>query len=233
MAAVEPANRLAVLVPAFQAAATVGTVVAAARQALPHATVYVIDDGSTDATASAAAQAGAVVLAHPDNRGKGAALATGVARALADGAETIGTLDADGQHPPEALPRLLAPVLRGDADLVLGARARTAAMPRGRRFTNWLSAMMASRIGAVRVPDAQTGFRVFSRRVAIGLQPLVSPYVRYDYEAAFLLAALRAGYGVLSVEIPTIYPGVPSHFRGWGDSWRLVRVFARYLFGGP
>lgn len=231
MAVAEGSGRVAVLVPAYQAAATVGAVVAGARAALPDAMVYAIDDGSTDSTGEVATGEGAVLIVHPCNRGKGAALAAGIERALADGAGAIATLDADGQHPPDALPRLLAPVQRGAVDVVLGARARTGTMPLGRRCTNWLSATLVSRIGRVPVRDAQTGFRAFSRRVALAVGPLVVRYTRYDYEAAFLLGALKAGFSVQSIEIPTIYNGAPSHFRHIGDTWRLARVFGRYLLG--
>ncbi len=224
-------GRVAVIVPAYQAAASVAGVVAGARAALPDAAVYVVDDGSSDATGAAATAAGAVVMRHPRNRGKGAALAGGIARALADGAVVLTTLDADGQHPPDVLPRLLAPIRGGVADLVLGARARTGSMPLGRRCTNWLSATLASHIGKRPVPDAQTGLRAFSRRLATAVQPRIAAYRRYDYEAAFLLAALRAGFAVSSVDVPTIYTRSPSHFRGWGDGWRVARVFVRYLLG--
>src|SRR5207302_1743986 len=125
----------------------------------PDATVYVVDDGSTDGTAAAGRDQGAVVLVHRHNHGKGAALRTGIERALADGARVIVTIDADGQHPPEEIPRLVAPVRSGAADLVLGARARGPTMPLARRCTNWLSAALASRVGGVTVPDAQAGFR--------------------------------------------------------------------------
>jgi glycosyltransferase involved in cell wall biosynthesis len=209
----------------------VGAVVTAARAALPAARVYVIDDGSADGTASLAEAAGATVLRHPGNRGKGAALATGVARAAADGAGLLATLDADGQHPPQALPDLLSPLQAGTADLVLGARARTGAMPMGRRVTNWLSATCASRVGGIPVPDAQTGFRAFRTSLAVALGPRLARHLRYDYEAVFLLAALRAGYRVRSVPVATVYNGAASHFHAWGDSWRLARIFARYYFG--
>lgn len=201
------------------------------RAALPHAVVVVVDDGSTDATGAVGAAAGGVVIRHRRNAGKGAALATGISRALAEDAAAIVTLDADGQHPPEALPLLLAPLADAAVDLVLGARARSSAMPASRRFTNWLSATVASRIAAMPVPDAQTGLRAFTRQLAAAVAPSLTGYVRYDYEAAFLLAALRAGYGVRSVAIPTIYDGQPSHFKSVADGWRVARVFARYLLG--
>src|SRR5216683_3217312 len=138
--------------------------------------------------------------------------------------QAVVTLDADGQHSPEEIGRLLAPIAEGSADLVLGSRERSETMPFGRRFTNWLSARLTTRIGGQPVSDAQTGFRAFTRAVAERVQP---PGDRYEYETAFLLDALRAGFRVASVAVPTIY-GPPSHFRTWSDTWRLARVFARY-----
>ena len=216
---------LALVIPAYRAAATVGDVVARARRIAPEARCYVVDDGSEDGTAAAARAAGAEVLSHAANRGKGVALATGIARAVTDGAATIVTLDADGQHPPEEIPKLVAPVDRGVADLVLGARARSSGMPLARRFTNWVSAALASRVADAPVPDAQTGFRAFTRALALAVRPGES---RYDYETAFLLETLTAGYRVTSLAIPTVYNGQPSHFRRIADTWRLARVFSRH-----
>src|SRR5438094_10063281 len=216
---------VAVVIPAYQAAATIAEVVSRTSRAVPGATGYVVDDGSTDGTSGAGRGQGAAVLVHPRNRGKGAALATGIAAALEGGAEVIVTLDADGQHPPEEIPRLAAPVLSGEADLALGARARTGAMPWGRRCTNWLSAALASRIGGVAVPDAQTGFRALSRGIAEAIRPTER---RYDYETAFLLAALARGHRVGAAPPPTVYDGRPSHFRPWADTWRQARIFTRY-----
>jgi len=227
-------SRVAVIIPAYRAARTVAAVVTRAAMAVPGAAVYLVDDGSDDATAILGREAGAQVLGHVRNRGKGAALATGVEQALGDGAAWIVTLDADGQHPPELVPALLELLQRDQADLVLGARARTTTMPWPRRLTNWLSASLASRVagGGTVVADAQTGFRAFSRSVAQQVRPRET---RYDYETAFLLAVLVTGFRVRSVPIPTIYAGAPSHFRSWADTWRLARVFARYsrriLFG--
>ena len=215
--------RVAVVIPAFQAARTIGDVVTRTRAVLPDARVIVVDDGSDDGTGEAGRGRGTTVLTHPRNRGKGVALRAGIAHACADGASVIVTLDADGQHPPLAIPRLLGPISDGSADLVLGARERTGAMPVSRRFTNWLSASLASRIGGQHVRDAQTGFRAFTRAVAERVQPAGD---RYEYEANFLLDALRAGFRVASVAVPTIY-GTPSHFRYLGDTWRMALAFAR------
>jgi glycosyltransferase involved in cell wall biosynthesis len=215
--------RVGIVIPAYQAATTIGDVVAGART-IPDATIFVVDDGSSDGTAEAGRGTGATILTHPRNRGKGVALRTGIARALATGAELVVTLDADGQHAPADIPRLLAPIVAKQADVVLGARRRGATMPLSRRFTNWLSASLASRIGGQPVSDAQTGFRAFTREVAERVQPVGD---RYEFEANFLLDALRAGFRVASVEVPTVY-GPRSHFRSLTDTWRMARAFARH-----
>lgn len=213
---------LAVIVPAYQAAATIRGVIARIRSTVPAADVLIVDDGSTDATGAAA---GHVAIAHPRNMGKGAALRDGIQQAIARGAAFLVTIDADGQHPPEEIPRLLEPLERGRADLVLGARKRDGVMPISRRVTNWLSATLASRIGRQPVRDAQTGFRAFTRTLAQRIQPLGD---RYEYEAHFLLDAMRMGFRVASVEVPTIY-GPSSHFHAWLDTWLMARAFASHV----
>lgn len=219
--------RVAIVIPAFQAAATIGDVVSGAQASVPEARVIVVDDGSRDGTAAAASRAGADVLGHDHNLGKGAALQTGMAEAVSRGAGVIVTLDADGQHDPAAIPDLVAPVQAAQADLVLGARRRAGAMPPQRRLSNWLSSILASRVGRDPIPDAQTGFRAFTRGLALAVKPRET---RYEYELAFLLGALAAGYRVRSVPVATIYAGTASHFRSVADTWRVARVFAR--FGG-
>lgn len=212
------------VIPAYQAVATVADVVAAVRASLPTAHVIVVDDGSTDGGHQAATRAGAAVHRHDRNLGKGAALRTGLAAALSGGAEYIVTLDADGQHPPLVLPRMVALLQAGTADLVLGTRARNTDMPLSRRTTNWLSSLLASRIAGIAIPDAQTGCRAFVRAVAERVRPQES---HYDWELAFLLGAAVAGFRVTSVAIPTIY-GAGSHFGLVRDTLRMSRVFLRH-----
>jgi glycosyltransferase involved in cell wall biosynthesis len=218
---------IAIVIPAYQAATAIGDIVARTRAATPPpaAEVIVVDDGSTDGTGEEGRGKGATVLTHPRNRGKGAALRTGITRACENGATVIVTLDADGQHPPELIPALLAPVTQGTADLALGSRQRAAPMPLGRRCTNWLSAQLASRIGGQDVRDAQTGFRAFTRELALRVMPTEQ---RYDFETAFLLDALASGARVTCVPTPTVYDGARSYFRPWADTWRMARVFARH-----
>lgn len=215
---------VAVIIPAFQAVATIREIITRTHGTIPTAVITVVDDGSEDGTGDEGRGAGALVLTHPRNRGKGAALRSGIAWACETGADVIVTLDADGQHAPADIPRLLTPIGEKRADLVLGARARTAMMPVSRRLTNWISATLASRIGGQAVTDAQTGFRAFTRQVAERVRPEGD---RYEFEANFLLDSLRAGFQVASVEVPTVY-GPRSHFRSWSDTWRMARAFARH-----
>jgi glycosyltransferase involved in cell wall biosynthesis len=216
--------RVAIVIPAYQAAATIREIIARTRAVAPSAEIIVVDDGSTDETAEEGRGKGTTLVTHPRNRGKGAALRDGIRAATAHGSGVVVSIDADGQHPPEEIPRLLRPIEEGRADLVLGARKRDHVMPISRRITNWLSATLASRIGGQPVSDAQTGFRAFTRAVAERVQPAGD---RYEFEVNFLLDAMRAGYRVTSVEVPTIY-GARSHFRAWGDTWRMARAFARH-----
>src|SRR5262245_21246630 len=112
---------IGVLIPALNAASTLGSVVARARRHLPEG--LVVDDGSRVATAAVASASGATVVRHAVNRGKGAALQTGFARLLQRGAAAIVTLDADGQHDPDDIPRFVAAWSDGAAHLVIGSRA--------------------------------------------------------------------------------------------------------------
>jgi glycosyltransferase involved in cell wall biosynthesis len=116
--------RTLVFIPAWNESASVAAVIEGVRQRLPDADVLVVDDGSTDATAARAREAGAMVATLPFNQGLGAALQTGYLYALREGYDFCAHLDADGQHPPAEVARLLEEVRAGRADLVIGSRYR-------------------------------------------------------------------------------------------------------------
>jgi len=218
---------LAVVVPAYRAAATVAEVITRVQAASPGATVLVVDDGSDDDTASRALAAGAAVASHEQNQGKGRALGSGIGAAVAlEGMQYVVTLDADGQHPPEAIADLLAPLISGDADLVIGARQRDPRiMPAHRRFTNWLSSTLVTRALGTAVPDSQSGFRAMTRAVAAQVRPAGR---RYEFETEFLFAAAAGGFRIGAVPIPTVYENATSHFRSVRDTLALCRVFSRH-----
>lgn len=217
--------RVACVVPALDAAATVGALVAELRAALGATDVIVVDDGSRDDTQRAARGAD-VVLRHAANRGKGAALRTGIAAALARDATVVVTIDADGQHPPALVPALVDAT--AEAHVVVGARRRLGTrMPPQRRLSNWLSSAVVSTLAGQRVVDSQSGFRAIRREVIESVR-LVGD--RYDLETDFLVRAARAGFRVASVPVPTVYTGGRSHFRPVRDTAILVRTMLRLGF---
>lgn len=157
------------VIPAYKEQGRIGAVV---RALLPRVDrVLVVDDASGDGTAAEAAAAGAVVHEHALNRGQGAALRTGTEAALAAGADAVVHIDADGQHDPDALPALLAPLLAGRADVTFGSRflgVRSEGMPLGRRALLWAARQFSSFVlGVPRTfTDPQSGLRAMTGAAA-------------------------------------------------------------------
>lgn len=218
------ATRAAIAIPAYEAGRTVGAVVRRAlATGLP---VFVIDDGSTDRTAEEAAAAGARVISHGRNLGKGRALKTAFDALFAEGIEAVVTLDADGQHPPEEIPRLLEPLASG-ADLVLGTRRHLfGGMSRLRRTSNTISSGLISLVAGEDLEDAQTGFRVYTRRV-IGTTGFPEP--RFEAESAVLVRAAQKGFRIARVPIRLdVVDGTStSHYRPLIDSFRIAGAVTR------
>jgi glycosyltransferase involved in cell wall biosynthesis len=210
------------LIPAHNETARIGTVVSAAREHLP---AIVVDDGSTDATAVVARDAGATVIEQRPNQGKGMALRTGFRRALADGAEAILTLDADGQHDPAEIPRFLeawTPDPR--PDLVIGCR-NFRAMPPIRRLSNELGGRAFSWAVGRSIPDNQSGYRLVSRRLAEAT--LASDEPGFAFEVEQITTCIRMGGTIAWVPIRTIYAGAPSHIRPIAHLREFLRIVRR------
>lgn len=223
--------RTAAIVPAYQAAESIGAVAAALVAAWSDSTfdgpVIVVDDGSTDDTAVRAAAAGARVVRHPRNRGKGVALRTGLAQALHLGASHAVTLDADGQHPAAEAVRLASWVAPDDA-LVLGVRDLPGAgAPRANQRSNQISNYWLSRFAGRPLADTQCGLRRYPIRAALDLGGQAQGF---GYEAEVLLLASRAGLPLVEVPIQVFYPPAAerqTHFHVVRDPLRIVlRVVA-------
>lgn len=149
------------IIPAWNEERTIADVV---RSVLSYATVVVVDDGSTDRTGKLAQAAGALVIRHRINRGLGAALGTGFAAARRLGADLAFTFDGDGQHAAKDIPRVLAPIVNGSADVVIGSRFfGIGHMPGKRRLANRIGNLVTFVLFDVHVTDSQSGFRAFSR----------------------------------------------------------------------
>jgi len=225
--------RWAVVIPAFQEEATIAGIVQACR-ALPEAPhVVVVDDGSTDRTAALAAASGAEVVRHRSNQGKGAALATGFARALAAGAAGVATLDGDGQHQPADLSLLFACAALWPERIVIGSRrAARHAMPPVRYIANRVADFWVSWAAGWPIDDTQSGLRVypaeFLRQIGCG-----SALSRgFGFESEILIVGGRLGFRTLAVPIAPIYGhqlARKSHFRPVSDITRIVLMVAGYL----
>ena len=213
------------VIPAKDAAATVGDVVRGLRAVIPGLEIIVVDDGSTDATGPAADAAGARVLRHDVNQGKGAALQTGFDAAVAAGADAVLALDADGQHDPNYAPGLLAALDR--ADLVVGSRnADRTGMPWLRKATNDVTSWWVSKLAGQRIEGSQSGYRAIAAPVLRAIRPESK---RFDYESEFLVAASRAGFKIGAAPIPTLYNAPGSHIHPVRDTIRFIRFVLRHL----
>lgn len=193
--------RCLVVIPAYNEEASVGDVVRRLRVAMPGAPALVVDDGSVDRTAQEAAAAGAWVLTLPYNLGVGGAMRVGYKYALRHGYEYAVQLDADGQHDPADIPRLLDAL--GPADIVIGARfAGTPGFAvRGpRRWAMWLLARSVSRAVGERLTDATSGFRACNRKaMTLFARHYPVEYLGDTVEA--LLIAARTGLNVTQVPV--------------------------------
>jgi glycosyltransferase involved in cell wall biosynthesis len=225
---------LSVVVPVYNERQTIAEVlrrVGAARLDGVEAEVIVVDDGSTDGTrdvlqrvAPGGQAGGLAVLLEPTNRGKGAALRRGFAEARG---EILLIQDADLEYDPHDYPALLAPILRGDADVVYGTRFRGAG-PRGRigqRLGNRALTALANLLTGLRISDAYVGYKVFRREV---LSQLTLREDRFSVEAEITMKVARGGWRLREVPISyhprTHAEGKKIHFRDAVHGlWSLIR----------
>jgi glycosyltransferase involved in cell wall biosynthesis len=144
--------------------------------------IIVVDDGSSDNTRQKAQEAGNItVLRHKINRGKGAATKTGIEAAKLLGADIIVTMDGDGQHDPEDISRLIAPIIGENCDVVLGTRLRNAkGMPWRKIIANWSGNIFTWYLFGLWVTDSQSGFRAYSRHAA---EVINTKGDRYEYDS--------------------------------------------------
>lgn len=216
--------RIAVLIPAYNAADTVGGVVKKVK-ALGLVCI-VVDDGSTDNTYTNAASAGAVVLKHEKNMGKGAALRTGFDHILnpstGSGFDVVVTMDADAQNDPLLIKSFIARAEETGADFIVGNRLLdTAGMPWIRVQTNRLMSWFLSKKIGQRVPDTQCGYRLIRKDLLAKLKLCTS---HYEIESEMLIKASAVGAKIDSVAVLSIYSGQKSHINPFIDTLRFIRL---------
>ncbi len=208
---------LSIVIPAKNESASIGKVVAAAREAWPDAEVIVVDDGSTDDTGEVAAAAGASLVTHPESLGNGAAVKAGARVAQGD---IIAFMDGDGQHDPKELEGLLQKLDEG-YDMAVGARDSGSHANVGRLFANGLYNGIASLLTGRRIPDLTSGFRVARARLFKEFLYLLPN--GFSYPTTITMAFLRSGYPVTFEPINAAKRVGKSHIRPIHDG---VRFFA-------
>ncbi len=232
---IDPA-RVAVVIPAWNEVGKIGAVVRKVPRRWASC-VIVVDDCSADDTAGEARSAGAdVVIRHEANRGVGAAIRTGLFAARRAGYEVATILSGDDQHEPDELPRVLAPVFAGEADLVQGSRwlpgGATPGIPPSRRWLTRLYPLLFALASGVRITDGTNGMRAF--RLSLLDDPrirLEQPWLdRYELEPYLLYQAVRYRFRVREVPVTVRYHGRgTTKMRLLRDGWRILRpiVFLR------
>jgi glycosyltransferase involved in cell wall biosynthesis len=210
--------RVVALIPAWNEATRIAPIIEEARRHVP---VLVVDDGSVDATPEVAEAAGATVVRHPENRGKGAALQTGFQWVLDHDYDAVITLDADGQHDPTEIPRFLTALEEEAGDLIIGER-RFSEMAWPRPVTTRFGAWILSLALGTRVTDNQSGYRLLTRRF---LEEMELTSTGFEMEVEMIWEAVRLGMPIAWVPIRTIY-GIDkqSYFHPLLDSWHFLRM---------
>ena len=215
---------VAAIIPAYLEEKHIADVVRRTLQQLDH--VLVVDDGSTDATAETARKAGADVIVHAQNRGKGESIKSGLRHWLERGFAYVAILDGDGQHLPEEIGRFLAAAASTSAALLIGTRMDDVRdMPLLRRLVNRYMSRKISRLCGQDIPDTQCGFRMVHRSV---IPDLLGGADRFDYETEMLIITSRKSCRIESVPITTVYSDEVSSIHPVRDTLRFFKLMRRY-----
>lgn len=211
--------KLCVLIPAYNVAATIKGLVGRVRT--KGIEVIVIDDGSSDMTADEARAGGAIVLKNEKNMGKGATLKRGFEYAINHGFEAVITMDGDDQHDPEDLDKFVDCTESSAAGLVAGNRMHDVEdMPLIRVWTNQLMSWLISGVCKTKIPDTQCGYRLIKGDL---LKRIDIKFANYEIESEILIKTARAGFGIESVPIRTIYKDQGSRINPFVDTMRFIK----------
>lgn len=233
----EAAGQCIAVIPAYNEARLLGSVVLRARRIFDH--VIVVDDGSTDDTALIAAAAGVMLVQHPHNQGKGAAVATGLRAAQQLQPAVVVLLDGDGQHRPEESTTVIAPILAGEADIVIGSRyiEPTSSVPVHRVWAHRVFNLITSQTSGIPVTDSQSGFRAFAPAALAALNFSAQGFA---VESEMQYLAHDHQLRVMEVPITILYDDPPkrhSLVHGWHVLNGLLRLIGQYrpllFFGVP
>ncbi|MBU1998544.1 MAG: glycosyltransferase family 2 protein [Candidatus Omnitrophica bacterium] len=183
--------------------------------------VLVIDDGSSDKTAEKAKEQGVIVIKNDTNQGKGATLKIGFTYALENGYQAVITMDGDGQHSPDELPRLIQAGENSSSGIIVGNRMQAVKnMPLIRILTNKFMSWFISRKTGQYIADTQCGLRLIKREV---LEKISLETKRFEIESELLIKASLAGFKIESLPITSIYYDEKSQINPFTDTLRFIK----------
>ena len=215
----------AIIIPAYNEARTIAEV---AERACGQAEwVIVVDDGSDDGTAGQLKEMPVTLLRNERNQGKAASLWRGAAHAIKHGAKTIITLDGDGQHQPEDIPRLIEASRYHPRHIVIGARLNERNnVPAIRNFANRMANFWISWAAGYPIPDTQSGFRLYPVEVWKKSNLHHDPSHGFVLESEILIQGSKLGYYSTPVPVDSVYiaGARPSYYRPIVDTWRITRM---------
>lgn len=210
--------KLCILIPSYNEEKGIGSLIRALKAR--NLAVYVVDDGSTDKTASKAESEGAIVIRHEVNKGKGASLREGFGHILKEDFDAVLLMDADGQHAVEDIDSFSEKMRKTDADVVIGNRMDdTSSMPLSRKHTNRFMSWLISKVSGQRVSDTQCGFRLIKTDV---LNKIRLESSNYEIESELIIEAARKGFRIESVPIRTVYRDEKSRINPVLDTLRFI-----------
>jgi len=213
---------ITIIMPAYNEEAAIGKVVSKIRTVVPDAEILVVDDCSEDNTSQAASDAGATVIRHPYNKGNGAAVKTGIRNASG---EILVTMDSDGQHNPEDIPRLIEKI--GQYDMVVGARMENKEGSVHRNFANRIYNSFATYLCGVKIHDLTSGFRAIKRDEARKFVYLLPN--TFSYPTTITMALIRAGHNVM-YEPVTVHRRIgKSKISLFKDGFRFFLIMFRII----
>jgi len=217
--------KIVVLLPCYNESASIKNVVKGILAYVPD--VIVVDDGSADNTSTEAEDAGAYVLRHSLNKGKGFALRTGFEYIKEHKKwDAVIVMDADGQHDPSEIPEFIRTAVREKAGIILGNRMGDALyMPWLRYWTNIVTSFAISMLVKQRIPDSQCGYRLIKAEV---LRDITLTTSRFDTESEILIKAALSGYSMYSIPINTIYSNERSYIHPVKDTIRFIRLLKKF-----
>jgi len=216
-----------IVIPAYNVASQVETVLDCALKYINKDRIFVVDDGSRDNVSEIGESRGVHVYRHEKNRGKGKTLQTGFDLALSRGVDSVFTIDGDGQHNPDYIPEFIQCMETTRCDMVIGWRDfRLGKMPVDRIASNVLSSLFVSFVLNKKIPDSQCGFRLIKADL---LKNMNLTSLKYEIETELILETVKMGKKIFFLPIESLYCAHHSNIRRFRDSLRFCNLLIKYL----